>query len=270
MENLFWRGFASPVPPIQSHLGAEVARSISISFADSHDFCQAPRLHAVGMDKERTVTDEAAARALAQDHRFLGYFLTPHSPSEVAARLGMAAKLAHHHVRRLEALGLLEEQRRGGGKVYYQLTAKSFRVPMEVLPPGDPDENAVRTLREVSAGFLNANARSWSYASAGEQGAVYGFEVTPDLTAAPARSEGSEEPHPAHLDTLTLRLTPERYRRLVLALSGLLSEAAREGKSSSGEVCTLAVLGFRDAREPVHGFSRGTSTFLPWSSEQPG
>ena len=222
------------------------------------------------MDRERTIQGEATARALAQDHRFLSHFLTPRSPSEVAAGLGMAANLAHHHVRRLETLGLLEEQRRGGGKVYYQLTAQQFRVPMEVLPPGDPDENAVRTLREVSAEFLNANARSWSYASAGEQGAVYGFKTTAALAGDLVQNEGSEEPHPAHLDTLTLRLTPERYRELALALSQLLSEAAREGKNSSGEVCTLAVLSFRDAREPVHGFSRGTSTFLPWPSEQPG
>ena len=222
------------------------------------------------MDRERTITDEAAARALAQDHRFLGHFLTPQSPSEVAAGLGMAANLAHHHVRRLEALGLLEPQRRGGGKVFYQLTAQQFRVPVEVLPPGDPDENAVRTLREVSAGFLKANARSWSYATKKDEGAVYGFEAVLEQAANPVQSDGSGEPHPAHLDTLTLKLTPERYRRLVLALSKLLSDAAREGKSNSGEVCTLAILAFRDAREPVHGFSRGTSTFLPWPSEQPG
>lgn len=220
------------------------------------------------MEKERTITDEAAARALAQDHRFLRHFLTPQSPSEVAAGLGMAANLAHHHVRRLEALGLLEEQRRGGGKVYYQLTAQQFRVPMDLLPPGDPDENAVRTLREVSAGFLDANARSWSYSSAGEQGAVYGFEPTAALAEDLPQNESSEESHPAHLDSLTVRLTPERYRRLALALSGLLSEAAREGKHTSGESCTLAVLGFRDMREPMHGFSRGTSTFLPFPSEQ--
>lgn len=222
------------------------------------------------MDKERTITDEAAARALAQDHRFLRHFLTPQqSPSDVAAGVGIAANLAHHHVRRLEVLGLLEEQRRGGGKVYYQLTAQQFRVPMDLLPPGDPDENAVRTLREVSAGFLDANARSWSYSSAGEQGAVYGFERTPTLAGDLPQNEGSEESHPAHLDCLTVRLTPERYRRLALALSELLSEAMREGKGASGEICTLAVLAFRDMQNNgAVGFSRGTSTFLPFPSEQ--
>ena len=223
------------------------------------------------MDRERTIQGKAAARALAQDHRFLGQFLTPHSPSEVAAGLGMAANLAHHHVRRLETLGLLAEQRREGGKVYYQLTAKRFRVPLDLLPPGDPDENAVRTLREVSTEFLKANARSWSYGSEEQKGTVYGFEVRPDLAATPARSGSTEESHPAHLDTLTLKLTPERYRKLALALSRLLSETEREGKSASGEVCTLAVLGFRDTQnDRVAGFSRGTSTFLAWPSEQPG
>ena len=43
------------------------------------------------MQSELTLTTEAAARALAQSHSFLGHFLTPQSPSEVAAKLGMAA-----------------------------------------------------------------------------------------------------------------------------------------------------------------------------------
>jgi DNA-binding transcriptional ArsR family regulator len=212
---------------------------------------------------EVTITDEAAARALAQDHHFLPHFLTPRSPSDVAAELGMAANMAHHHVKRLEGLGLLSEQRREGGKVYFQLTARSFRVPMEVLPPGDPDENGVHTINELTRAFLEANARSWSYATSGEQGALYSFEVVPDLSRQPVRSGGTEEPHPAHLDYLTLKLTPERYRELALALSSLLSEAASEGKSSAGEFCTLAVLGLRDTgRDGQIGFSRGISTFL--------
>lgn len=215
---------------------------------------------------EITVSSEAAARALAQDHHVLPHFLTAQSPSEVAAKMGMAANLAHHHVRRLEGLGLLREVRRGGRKVYYQLTARAFRVPMEVLPPGDPDENGVHTINELSRAFLEANARSWSYAGAGQEGALYSFtDDVPDRAGQPVQSGGSAETHPAHLDTLTLKLTPERYRRLALALSRLLTGAASEGRSSSGEVCTLAVLGFQNTRidGPV-GVSRGTSTFLPW------
>ena len=67
------------------------------------------------MQSELTVTGEAAARALTQSHRFLGHFLTPQSPSEVAAQLGMAANLVHHHARKLAGLGLLREERREGG-----------------------------------------------------------------------------------------------------------------------------------------------------------
>ncbi|WP_425146740.1 ArsR/SmtB family transcription factor [Deinococcus sp.] len=181
------------------------------------------------MQQERTLTDQAAARALAQQHRFLGHFLEPHSPSEVAARLGMAANLAHHHARRLEGLGLLRSERRAGGRVYYQLSAASFRVPMDVLPPGDPDENAVHTLDGLRSEFLKANARSWSYAgpthSGTGQGALYGFGNAPEQ-AHPLVNEGSEEPCPAHLDSLTLRLTKERYRALALALSRWLSSAS--------------------------------------------
>ncbi len=220
------------------------------------------------MQIELTVTGEAAARALAQSHRFLEHFLTPQSPSEVAAQLGKSANLVHHHARKLAGLGPLSEERREGGRVYYVLTARQFRVPMNLLPPGDPDENAVRTLRELSAEFLNANARSWSYANGGES-ACYGFESEPEKASAPLSGGGTQEAHPAHLDTLTLHLTPERYRRLALALSKLLSEAAQEGGSTSGEVCTLAVLGFRDDRpEKQKGVGRGVSSFLPWPLQQ--
>ena len=218
------------------------------------------------MEPELTVTDEAAARALAQNHSLLGRFLTPQSPSEVAARLGMAANLLHHHARKLQGLGLLREDRREGGRVYYVLTARRFRVPTALLPPGDPDENAVRTLRELSTEFLQANARSWGYGSR-DEGAVYGFgpaEDEPEIFAQPRT--GSDEPHPTHLDALTLRLTPERYRRLALAISGLLNEACRQGQREKGEVCTLAVLGFRTTQTGMqdgHGTRRSTSSFLP-------
>ncbi len=217
---------------------------------------------------EVTISSGAAARALAQDHRFLGQLLSPQSPSYVATRLGMAANLAHHHARKLVGLGLLREERREGRRVYFVLTARQFCVPMDLLPPGDPDEHAVRTLRELNAEFLNANARSWSYASGGE-GACYGSESEPAQASAPLSGGGTQEAHPAHLDTLTLRLTPERYRKLALALSELLSEAAEKGASNSGEVCTLAILGFRDDRpEKRESIGRGVSSFLPWPLQQ--
>ena len=137
-------------------------------------------------------------------------------------------------------------------------------MPKVLLPPGDPDENAVRTLGELSAEFLKANARSWSWAGSGED-TLYGVERVPGQEAAPATTEGSGELHPAHLDALTLRLTPERYRELALALSALLSAAYQEGHSRSGEVCTLAILGFRNTRASEEGgVERRTSTFLPW------
>ncbi|MFC3831430.1 MULTISPECIES: hypothetical protein [Deinococcus] len=63
----------------------------------------------------RRITDPHAARALRQHHAFLGLFVQPQSPSSVAGSAGMAANLAHHHARKLAALGLLHEQRRGEG-----------------------------------------------------------------------------------------------------------------------------------------------------------
>ena len=217
------------------------------------------------MKSELVISDVNAARALSQQHRFLSNFVEPRSPSEVARQLGMTANLAHHHARKLKQLGLLYEQRREAGRVYYQLSARQFRVGVALQPPGDPDENAVRTLTELSAEFLKANARSWSYATGEHEGTLYGFEAKPTQVGQPTRSSGSEEAQPAHLDALTLRLTPHRYRALALALSRLLTEAAREGASASGEVCTLAVLGFRDSRNALRGnIGRATSTFLPF------
>lgn len=217
------------------------------------------------MEPELILSDVKAARALAQQHSFLGNFLEPSSPSEVAQRVGLRATLAHHHARRLMRLGLLQEQRREAGRVYYQLSARRFRVPISLLPPGDPDETAVHTLSELSAAFLNANARSWSYAKSGQEEGVYGFETQTDRAGRPTRNDGTEEAQPAYLDGLTLRLSPERYSVLASALSHLLTEAAREGASASGEICTLAVLGFRNERwAKLEGVGRTTSTFLPW------
>lgn len=212
------------------------------------------------------VADAQVARALKQDHTLLARFLSPRSPSGVAAEVGMAANLVHHHARKLADLGLLFEERREGGRVFYQLAAREFRVPSELLPPGDEMGNGTADLRELSAAFLHAYDRSWSLMHAGEED-VFGFgdrehparpQPLPGLPAA--------EPCPTHLDRLTLRLSPERYRRLARAMSALLDEAYAEGVREGGQTCTVTVLAFQGVpgadADGFKGIARNTNSFL--------
>lgn len=208
------------------------------------------------------VTDEPAARALRQDTHLLGLFLSPPSPSDVAARAGMPANLAHHHARRLAGLGLLFEQRREAGRVYYQLRARTFRVASDLLPPQDPDGNGRGDLRDLTGGFLAAYERCWAFMRDGEDGVCsFGNDEHPAPTLEDA-TDPIPVPFPAHLDRLTLRLTPERYARLARDLSDVLTRAYAEGHSETGEPCTLAVLTFTDPSADPRTLSRNLNSFL--------
>ena len=219
----------------------------------------------------RRVTDPAAARALRQDHAFLSRFLQPHSPSDVAAQLGMAANLAHHHARRLTELGLLFEERREGGKVYYQLTARDFAVPSDLLPPGEEGGNGTELLREFGPAYERAYLRSWATMRAGDEGhCIFGDEAQPAALDLQPAQDVSDEPYPTHSDTLTLRLTSERYRQLARDLSRLLTEAAQEGAErlktgEEGEPCTFvlfALQGTLGDGGDFRGVARATDSFL--------
>lgn len=211
------------------------------------------------------VSDPAQARALKGNLDLLGRFLSPASPSDVATALGQPANLVHHHARKLTELGLLFEQRREGGKVFLQLTAREFRFPSNLLPPVDGEGRAgdVQTLADT---FKTAYESSWSRMHEGEEDSV-GFGDRERPAALPLAPDApAEESHPPHLDALTLRLSKERYRRLVRTLSALLDEAAGEGLREGGEVCTVTLLASRGAphHDPAHfqGISRSVSSFL--------
>lgn len=205
------------------------------------------------------LTDADTARALRQNVQFLGLFLDPHSPSEIATSAGMAANLAHHHTRKLAGLGLLLEVGRDGGKVFYQLAAREFRVPSDLLPEG----KGTGDIQTLSEGFSRAYERSWTLMHQGEED-VYGFGSGERPLSLPSPPESpSLESYPTHLDSLTLCLSSERYQRLARALSALLTEAHTEGHTPEGKHCTLAVLGFQS--EPEMGgnhLSRNLNSFL--------
>ncbi|WP_019010459.1 winged helix-turn-helix domain-containing protein [Deinococcus aquatilis] len=208
------------------------------------------------------ITDPRQARALRQQHHFLARFLTPHSPSDVAASLGMAANLAHHHARKLAELGLLVRLERQGGKVRYQLAAREFLMASSLLPPEDRQGNGTKDMQELSEAFLHAYERSWRSMQTDEDG---NFSFGDHITPAPPISflqKSAAEPYPTHLDALTLRLTPERYARLAHALSSLIAEAATEPLTDEGQACTLAVLAFEGIPGEMSGEMRGISRRL--------
>lgn len=213
------------------------------------------------------MTDAAVARALRQGHGFLGHFLAPRSPSEVAPALGMAPNLVHHHARKLADLGLLFEARREGGKVYYQLAAREFRVPWEVVNPLDGEGGEAVELHRLMVAFGRAYERSFRRVGQGEE-AVFGFgDGNRAARPLPVPDAPPAEPCPTHLDALTLRLSPERYARLVRAVTALLDEAAAEGVREGGYPCTVALLAFQGVpgegeAGAFNGIARRTSSFL--------
>lgn len=196
------------------------------------------------------LTDAVAARALRQHVDLLSLFITPVSPSDVTGKAGMPANLVHHHAKKLAELGLLFEQRREGGKVYYQLAALEFRVPSDLLPPDDSEGNGTADMRDLSEGFLRAYERSWAQMHAGEED-VYGFGGPGSPTPTPAKPDAlSSEAHPTHLEALVIRLTPERYQHLVRSLNAVIADAYADGHDENGLPCTLALLAFRKYDEP--------------------
>ncbi|WP_291432438.1 hypothetical protein [Deinococcus sp.] len=208
------------------------------------------------------VTDVRAARALRQDTGLLGLFLRPVSPSEVAGRVGMAANLVHHHARRLAGLGLLRELGREGGRVRFVLAAREFRVPSDLLPPEDEQGNGTADLRELSEGFERAYGRSWALAGAGEEDVYIFGKVGGSTPGLPRADAPAAEGHPAHLDRVTVNLTPERYVQLARELSEVLARAYAQGHSEGGQPCTLAVLAYRADDDGIRSLSRSPNSFL--------
>lgn len=219
------------------------------------------------MQTEQVLTTEDQARAV-QDAGFLGQFFKPASPSEVAKKLSMPANLAHHHAQRHAALGLLQVVRREGGRVFYQLSARTFKVPHTLLPAGEPGGQAAATLIGLYERFLKAYRRSdrlakdhdpdWDLHSFGER------ETPPAELPVPA-----VEAHPAHLQTRTLSLSAASYQKLVRGIADLLQEAEFERRSDATP-CTLAFLGMDGPLQPGSQDSRHMTSFVPPSGAEDG
>jgi hypothetical protein len=185
------------------------------------------------------VIDNPEAARAVREAQFLGYFLEPSSPSDVAKRANVAANLMHHHANRFLELGLLFEVKREDRKVFYQLTAQNFRVPKHLLPA---DEEMVQGLQELSSAFAKAYERSDRLNSSPDY-LNFGFADTIPEDQQPSNDKEALEARPAHYQMRSFRISTSSYRRLVCQLADLIIDAETES-SKDGAQCTIALLAF--------------------------
>ncbi len=208
-----------------------------------------------------TVTDVEAAKAL-RSWPFLGNFLEPASPSDVAKRTNVAANLVHHHAKRCLELGLLFEVKRKNRKVFYQLAARVFEIADGLLEFEDIDG---AYLRDLTTGFTKAHARSEHFKT-GTSPAIFSFDPAfiPHDTSSSANP--SSEPRPAHSQSMTIKMRPSSYRELVTKMAKLLSETKPEHADDAVH-CTISLLAFEGALHEITASddteSRWMSSFLP-------
>jgi hypothetical protein len=188
-----------------------------------------------------TVTDVEAARAL-RDVPFLGKFLEPASPSDVAKSLRIAANLVHHHAKRCLELGLLFEVSRQNRKVFYQLAARVFQITPGLLEFEDFD--AVY-LRDLTTAFTRAHARSERF-NTETSPAILSFDPAFIPHKTTPSGDPTTEHRPAHAQSVTIKLRPSSYREMVIKIATLLSEIKPEHTDDAVH-CTIGLLAFEGA-----------------------
>jgi DNA-binding transcriptional ArsR family regulator len=188
-----------------------------------------------------TMTDVEAARAL-QGVPFLGKFLEPASPSDVAKSLGLAANLVHHHAKRCLELGLLFEVKREARKVFYQLTARVFEIAHGLLEFEDFDG---AHLRDLTAAFTKAQERS-KRISTETSPAVVSFDPAFIPHKTTPSGDPTSELRPTHAQSVTIKLCPSSYRELVTRMATLLSEI-KPDQADDAVHCTIGLLAFEGA-----------------------
>ena len=215
---------------------------------------------------ELTVTASQAAAAL-RDISLLGYFLEPSSPTDVAKICKMPANLLHHHVKRALEAGVLFEIKRESRKVFYQLTARVFKVSRDLLEAGDTE---LEDMKLLSTKFAAAYSRSDQIAGhLDPEYAIFGFgnAASDPRDLQPTFTEyESTESHPAHLHIRTVCLTPASYKALAGQISKLLLEAERDSKSA-GDLCNFALLAWNGAMRESQSESQTINSYLTLPNE---
>ena len=180
----------------------------------------------------------------------------------MAKSLGIAANLVHHHAKRCLELGLLFEVKRQNRKVFYQLAARVFKIAHGLLEFEDFDG---AYLHDLTAAFKRAHERS-ARISTETSPAILSFDPAfiPHNTT-PSENH-TEEPRPAHAQSVTIKLRPSSYRELVIKIATLLSEIKPEHADDAVH-CTIGLLAFEGALQETVALddteSYWMSSFIP-------
>ena len=209
---------------------------------------------------ETLVIDNPEAIRALRETTFIGLFLEPSSPSEAAKQAGITANLMHHHAKRYLELGLLFEAKREAGKVFYQLGAKNFKIPWELIPA---DDLIGKTLQDLSNAFTKAYERSNRLMTTSPEYHMIGF-ATPAEEYLPTENHNVEilEARPAHYQMRSLKLSPSSYRALVKQISDLITDTEMETSSDAAQ-CTISLLAFEGSVIDVPSDSHHVQSYMP-------
>lgn len=206
---------------------------------------------------ELVIRDPEAAGAL-RAVGFLGQFLKPASPSVVARRLEMPANLAHHHARKYLRLGLLFESGREKGRVLYQLTARTYKVPRDLADVVD----YAKSIQTIASRYLNAYERSSALqAQQNSDWTVCHFGDADRPAPQPDVRYPTDEARPAYLFSRTLALAPEQYRRFLAGIETLFQEVEAQTERPAAP-CTLTFFAFEGSVQDGVTDSSTVSSFL--------
>ncbi len=208
--------------------------------------------------QEILVIENPEAIRILRENTLLGLFLEPSSPSDVAKHAGISAHLMHHHAKRFLELGLVFEANREDGKVFYQLLAKNFKIPWDLIANDDLIE---QPLQKLSIAFSKAFQRSNRFTSSSPAYHFIGFAIPPEEKAVKPPTE-MLEPRPAHYQMRSLNLSPSSYRKLVKQISDLISLAKMETSSDAAQ-SSIVLMAFEGSVFEVPSESHVVQSYMP-------
>lgn len=113
------------------------------------------------MEETYVVQRQEEARVLASPLtlQILAAFDEPKTAAEVARRLELPRNRVGYHVRKLAGVGLLQEVRRRGRRIYYERRAARVKIPYALMPFAAPDEAVSRYVEDFVKGLLERAVR---------------------------------------------------------------------------------------------------------------